>query len=414
MDQNTYKGVNEKNGCVQVNFRLADGQRLRISVTSAAWNPGNAERWNEKLNGLRGIKAKIKEGTFILGDEFPDYRFMSKVAPEQAKNVKQTLGAVWLDYVTHCEQQIRMADMSVSTLDGYRKAYNARWKQELAARPFFSIQLSDLRRIADKYDGKKKGRNNVVSVIRCIFKHGYENTPQKNPALGLQCLRLKSKDRPEVDPYNIGEAETLIAAIYEDHGAAQGAYDEFRFFTGLRPSEQIALNIEDFDQPSGTVDVSKVRVCGQDQGRTKTGFDRRIELNPRALAVLRRWLRIRAEMVLAGKIRREERAIFVNEEKNKAGIAGARWHDLQVQGRRWNKTHARLKMRQRDPYTARHSSVSWNLMLEKNILWVSAQHGHSVATMLKTYARWTKGTKEGDIEALRVAFGEQNQLRKAA
>jgi hypothetical protein len=35
-------------------------------------------------------------------------------------------------------------------------------------------------------------------------------------------------------------AETLMAALDRDWGEAQGNYDEFRFFTGLRPSEQIA------------------------------------------------------------------------------------------------------------------------------------------------------------------------------
>jgi hypothetical protein len=42
-------------------------------------------------------------------------------------------------------------------------------------------------------------------------------------------------------------AEALIAAIHIDWGEAQGNYDEFRFFTGLRPSEQAALLVDDCD-----------------------------------------------------------------------------------------------------------------------------------------------------------------------
>jgi hypothetical protein len=41
------------------------------------------------------------------------------------------------------------------------------------------------------------------------------------------------------------DAETFIAAIHHDWGEAQGNYDEFRFFTGMRPSEQIALVLSD-------------------------------------------------------------------------------------------------------------------------------------------------------------------------
>jgi len=59
--------------------------------------------------------------------------------------------------------------------------------------------------------------------------------------------RICKKDRPEIDPFSIQDAETLIAALHRDWGEAQGNYDEFRSFTGLRPSEQIALMVTDYD-----------------------------------------------------------------------------------------------------------------------------------------------------------------------
>jgi hypothetical protein len=39
----------------------------------------------------------------------------------------------------------------------------------------------------------------------------------------------------------------------------------------------------------------------------------------------------------------------------------------------WRWALKRLKVRYREPYNARHSSVSWNLMLGKNLLWVAKQ-----------------------------------------
>jgi hypothetical protein len=60
-----------------------------------------------------------------------------------------------------------------------------------------------------------------------------------------------------------------------------------------------------------------------------------------------------------------------------------------------------LKVRYRRPYTARQTSVSWNLMVGKNALWVAKQHGHSIATMLRAYAAWAEGTAEVDIEAIK-------------
>lgn len=106
---------------------------------------------------------------------------------------------------------------------------------------FESIRYSRLARIADGHKWSKKTYNNTVSALRCAFDYAYRDFPEKhNPAPALKCLRITKKDRPPIDPFTIQEAEMLISAIHRDRGEAQGNYDEFRFFTGLRPSEQIA------------------------------------------------------------------------------------------------------------------------------------------------------------------------------
>jgi hypothetical protein len=64
--------------------------------------------------------------------------------------------------------------------------------------------------------------------------------------------------------------EALFAAIHCDWGEAQGNYDEFRFFTGLRPREQIALRVTDCDVAQGKVEIDKARVAARDKDRTKT------------------------------------------------------------------------------------------------------------------------------------------------
>ena len=43
-------------------------------------------------------------------------------------------------------------------------------------------------------------------------------------------------------------------------------------------------------------------------------------------------------------------------------------------------------------------------MVGKNPLWVAKQHGHSVQTMLDTYAAWTEGAQESNVEAIRRAM----------
>jgi hypothetical protein len=73
--------------------------------------------------------------------------------------------------------------------------------------------------------------------------------------------------------------------------------------------------------------------------------------------------------------------------------------------RRWRKTVEALKLRYRCPDTARHRSVSWNLMLGRSLLWVSKQRGHRTVTMLQTYAAWIDNAVDTDVEAIRQGMG---------
>jgi hypothetical protein len=81
------------------------------------------------------------------------------------------------------------------------------------------------------------------------------------------------------------------------------------------------------------------------------------------------------------------------------------FNDIQLRWQRWRFTHKRLGIRYRELYQMRHTSVTWNLMIAKNLLWVAQQHGHSPAVMLKTYAKWLAGSTDEDVEAIRTAMG---------
>ena len=175
-------------------------------------------------------------------------------------------------------------DLAFATFETYRKILDSHWRPEIGNDIFEDVKYSRLAKIVDaKRFIKKKTHNNIVSVVRCAFEYGYRDHPEThNPASALKCFRLVKKDRRVPDSFTIHQAEALIAAIHRDWGEAQGDYDEFRFFTGLRPSEQIALRVEDCDLGQGKFMVNKARVMKRDKDRTKTGEDRIVELCPRA------------------------------------------------------------------------------------------------------------------------------------
>jgi integrase len=149
---------------------------------------------------------------------------------------------------------------------------------------FSHIRYSRLIAITDGHSWSKKTYNNAISVLKRVFDFGYRDRPvHEKPALNLRCARLRKADRPKVDPFSMHDAESLIAAVHRDGGEAQGNYDEFRFFTGLRPSEQIDFVLSDIDLAQGIISVNKARVSGVDRDKTKNSEDRRVQLCPRAV-----------------------------------------------------------------------------------------------------------------------------------
>ena len=380
---------------IQFDFRIA-GVRYRPTIYRKP-TEANLRRAHEQL---RDIKSRIKSGTFNFDEEFPDYRCKDAL-PSGAGSDKngETCGEVFNKFLAHCEMRVSMDDMAFSTLDGYREILDVVFRPKIGEKPFEQVVYSQLAEIVSAHarGKKKKTYNNVTSAVRTAFKFGYKDRPGKfNPALALETFRITEKDRPKVEPFTIQEAETIIVACHHIHGEWYGNYEEFGFFTGLRQSEQFALEVGDCDLANGKISVTKAVVLSQKKNRTKTSQDREINLCPRALAVLRRQLALRERMVAAGKVR--HKFVFFTE-------GGAPFQTVYLPYNRWREVLETLPVRYRKPYNRRHSYSSWRLMIGHNRLLVAMEDGHSVATMERTYAAWTKGAKPEDVELIKAAMG---------
>lgn len=395
----------------------AKGDRIQFDITVGAG--ANRKRYRPTINetpteaNLRrarkraeGIGRRIANGTFNFAEEFPDYKFIDDVAD---KTESPTFRAVAMQYLKSIRSEVEFA-----TFESYRKILgmpkaalekdadpSAEWKRQgfwiprIGDKPITDIKYSDLTdELGDYAFGKRKTRNNIVSVVREVFAFAKKDRIiATSPADELKTLRVQ-KQPP--DPYRVEEAEAIIAGIRKDWGEGEANYVELVFFSGMRPSEAIALQWPDIDRMRWTGVVNKARVMARDKDTTKTAVAREVEFCPRAIAVLeRQWSRTG----LAGK------HVFGQDD-------GSPYHDIQVRWKRWQYTHKRLGLRYREPYQMRHTSVTWNLMIGKNLLWVAEQHGHSAAVMLKTYAKWLKGTTEEDIAAIKRAMGIDNVDKK--
>ena len=141
--------------------------------------------------------------------------------------------------------------------------------------------------------------------------------------------------------------------------------------------------------------MTKAVVEEEMKNRTKTNQDREITLCPRALGVLRAQFALRERIVAAGLI--NHNFVFFS-------AVGEPLETTYLPYNRWTEVLETLPVRFRKPYNARHSYTSWRLMIGHNRLLVAYEDGHSVATMERTYAAWTKGAKPEDVELIKQAM----------
>ena len=215
-------GVRAKpNNRIQFDFTL-DGVRYRPTIRRAS----TTQNLLAARVRLTGIRQRIRAGTFFFDQEFPEYRFLGRVIdPSQVRTCDQ----VFDQFIAQWESRFQRDDLAWVTVAGYRRVLNSLWSPRIGALPFLRVDYVTLARVTDAYRCSRKTFNNSVSVLRRAFEFGYRNHPHHiNPALGLRGCRMSRKERIRPDPFRIGEAEHLIAAIREDWGEAQ-ASDEFRF-----------------------------------------------------------------------------------------------------------------------------------------------------------------------------------------
>lgn len=87
--------------------------------------------------------------------------------------------------------------------------------------------------------------------------------------------------------------------------------------------------------------------------------------------------------------------------------------NLQYPGTRWQRARSGMtNMTYRRPYTARHTSVSRDLMNGCSALWVARQHGQSISTMLRYDATWADGASEAAVDRVRATLNSECPLAR--
>lgn len=377
--KSTTVGVRPVGDGIEVRFKHR-GQTLRpqLRLPATKANLLHASRLRET------VIQEIASGTFNMLEHFPDYKFKDKVRTLDPVGTRTF--ADWVDVW----EKLSARDLEHSTLIIYKRHLAAYWTPAFGqlhpADITHEMVLSRLATLAaERVEAEtlrkglsRKTQNNILIPLRGVFDliSRAPNAPP-NPLAGVENLKVQTGNP---DPFSLEEVEIALAHIEKKYGAAMRDYFEFAAFAGLRVSEQIALLWQDVDLRTATIVVRRAKVLLQTKERTKTMIERVVELNDRAAAVVQRQ---RARTQAAGE------EVFRNPDTGRA------WNDEQVQRRDWQLALRACGIRHRPPKELRDTSVTLALQAGADPYWVAQQHGHSVTTMLKDYAKYIPDADKG-------------------
>lgn len=288
-----------------------------------------------------------------------------------------------------------------TTLDEYSRALARYFLPVYGSRPMVQIAYEELALyIAGLPLTSAKTFNNVMTPARGVFRYAVR-TGKITRDIAAE-IESRSHQPPGPDPLEADEVIKVLRHIEATNEATWHNYFEFAIFSGMRPSEQIALkwSTVDFKHEQALVKTARVRARDKD---TKNHKARYIDLQTRALAALKRQAQLTYSL---------EGNVFINPRTKRPFSSTAAPIDI------WRPTLRELNIRHRDARQTRHTFATLCLHAGMNPAYISRQMGHVNAKMFfEVYARWIDGKankrETAKMDAFLVAETSNNTVPNA-
>ncbi len=377
-------GLEIRNGRIRIRFKW-NGKRCSESLAYPATQAGiaAASRVRDQVMSLikLGMMDELKYAEF-----FPN-----------SANASATIGHSFGEYA---QLWLDSRNIAGGTRNNYKSVLNVWWMEHLATTPLANITPALLRKLTVRIPWTSDlVKHNAMTKMNTILASAVaDGLIPRNPMAGLE---LPKRAKKKIDPFKQEEADRIIEHLYAvEHWPSQiyGAYFEFVFYTGMRLSEALALRWEEIDLDKRVAHVCRTVALGEIVERTKTGKDRYVLLNERALHALE-FARKYAERRAQGDGRLKEFPYCFPPSKSAEYVQQT--SDLHKQ---WGPAVKALGIRYRPPYNARHTYATICLMAGMTPAFIAQQLGHSVQMLLTTYAHWINSDGDwAELEKLKFA-----------
>lgn len=328
-------------------------------------SPGNIQ-YAIRLRGE--ILNKIARNSFSYADYFPN----SKKA-RQFGHVSSslTIGELLAKFLPRIQRT-----RELSTYHTYRKVCQSHLIPQFGHIRLTDLTPMQLREWLENLHLTAKTVNNILVPLRTILDEAVnDDLIERNPLDRVVLSKLLNKEtlksHYKPDPFNPNEIHAILT---EAQGQARHLF-QFAFFTGLRPSELMALEWDDIDWLNGLACIRRAIVYKKEKTTKTAAGLRDVLLLPPARQALEQQ---KAYTFAEGK------RIFHNPQTLKP------WEtDYQIRKTCWSHILKRAGVRYRNNYQTRHTYASMMLSNGENMLWLAKQMGHCDTEMIiKTYGKW--------------------------
>lgn len=349
-------------------IRCTEGVKLKNT-------PANKKRLQARMTI---IDEEIKMGTFDYCTVFPGGNKIHIFQPLKKSND--------LTFEEYFEQWLKdkydpdrgKNDIKKGTWLLYKEVYKNYLKPFFGGMVFKDINTMTLKKFAGTIRDKSSTRiKHIIAPLRECFNDAtdcgdLEINPWKKKLFG----KLKGIVK-EIQPLSFEEVSKFLVACSEHYRE----YFVIAFYTGMRPSEQIALKWHRVDFDRGYFRVVEGRTKGED-GRPKTEKSiREVKMTPAVYDAM---------LTQKEKTFNKSENVFLNEEDRVITLDSLRRHV-------WHTTLKNAGLSYRNPYQTRHTAITLMLMAGESPYWVAEQTGTSAEMIWKHYFKYIPdmGKKDG-------------------
>lgn len=330
----------------------------------------------------------IDRGSFNYADYFPDSENAKRFG---SMSGRKTIGKLLDEY-----EAIASMSVGASTWSGYKKIIDR------YLRPWF--ERIELRALTPGMIEEKllasgvvlKTARNILSVLSMALRRAVAHREiAVNPVSQVDLEIIWPQDRMESDwkpdPFAFEEMTAIFNAC---HLEEEADYWRAAFGTGMRPSEQIALQWPRVKLLDYRVRIEEARVVGIGgdvvKGPKTDAGNRWIDLTAGAYdALLRQWER-------TGGVGKH---VFLDARYDLP------WAGEGVLRKRFTRLCKAADVRYRNPYQTRHTFASTLLAAGHSPLRIAGWMGHEGPEMLyRTYGRWIEQGSDPEARAALAAF----------